>query len=483
VSAKYSWVQDFIELPGLRINHIQKAIRQMTETDGLHRRPFLGGAAAMLGCWAVSGAMIRVVRASSPVGLRPVVDNTTGLSLLQLPEGFSYRSYGWTGDQMNGGPLTPGAHDGMAVISQQDNVLTLCRNHELGLRKTPSEKNLLAYDPLAAGGATNLKFDTNRGEFLDSWISLSGTIKNCAGGPTPWGTWLSCEESIWQDGDLTKEGESVRLNEQHGYIFEVPASGQANPLPLKAMGRFVHEAVAVDPLTGIVYETEDRTPAGFYRFTPISKGQLADGGRLEMMAIVGDPDLISSADANAKYEVKWVAIDHPEWAHTPGTTNGGGVFMQGKSKGGASFARLEGCWWGNGVCYFVSTSGGRAKSGQVWRFDPVAETLQLTFESSGPEMLDCPDNLTVSPRGGLVICEDGDRVPQKLHALSPEGKLVDLAWNDVQLKGERHAFSGDFRGSEWSGACFSPDGRWLFVNAQSPGITFAITGPWESVGL
>ena len=249
------------------------------------------------------------------------------------------------------------------------------------------------------------------------------------------------------------------------------------------MGRFVHEAVAVDPSTGIVYETEDRKPAGFYRFLPAIPGELKGGGRLQMMRVAGRPDLIRKAVKGCRYDVDWVSIDDPSRAHSPGTHDEGGVFSQGHVQGATSFQKLEGCWWGDGRCYFVASHGGRSGKGQVWAYSPADETLQLIFESPGSDVLDCPDNLCVSPRGGLLLCEDGDRVPQKLQVLSPDGQLSEFAENNVVLAGERNGLSGNFRGSEWAGATFSADGEWLFVNIQDPGITFAITGDWSSIGV
>lgn len=451
------------------------------------RRPFLAATAALVGSWAVPQSFAAFLQAApqrARTTLQPVKDDATGLELLQLPEGFRYVSFGWTGDPLADGRPTPGAHDGMAVIGNQNGVLTLCRNHELAVSEKPLGSESIVYDKLAAGGCSNLRFDSKNGQWLRAWSTLAGVIKPCAGGPTPWGSWLSCEETVLQPGDEDQDQKkAIALEKPHGYIFEVPADGLVQPNPLKAMGRFVHEAVAVEPETGIVYETEDRTPGGFYRFVPKTRGDLAAGGRLEMLKVKGQPDLIKQAQPGRDYEAAWVAIDDPDRAHTPGTQDGGGVYSQGAARGGAAFARLEGCWWGNDVCYFVSTSGGSAGSGQVWQYDPRRETLRLVFESPGKELLDSPDNITVSPAGGIVLCEDGNRLPQKLHALSPGGRLTELAWNNVQLAGERNDLRGDFRAQEWAGATFSPDGKWLFVNIQTPGITFAITGPWESVGL
>jgi secreted PhoX family phosphatase len=452
----------------------------------ISRRHWLAATAAALGSTNVPRSFSAFLHAAEPRErnrLQPVKDETTGLELLQLPEGFRYLSFGWTRDEMADGVPTPGAHDGMAVIAVSGSLLTLCRNHELGDSGTPFGPAAIVYDSFANGGCTNLQFDTQAGRWVKAWSSLAGTIKNCAGGPTPWGTWLTCEETVVEGGDVDKNGKRLKLEAPHGYIFEVPAEEKAQPVPLKEMGRFVHEAVAVDPATGIVYETEDRTPSGFYRFLPKIKGNLAAGGRLEMLRAEGNPDLISTAVPGHDYPVTWVPIEDPDRRHSPGKEDGGGVVMQGLAQGATPFARLEGCWWGNDVCYFVSTSGGRAKAGQIWQYDPRAERLRLVFESPAASVLDKPDNITVSPRGGIVLCEDSDQPMQRLYALSTSGKLAELAVNNVQLKGEKHGLKGDFREQEWAGATFSPDGRWLFANIQSPGITFAITGPWEAFGL
>lgn len=440
----------------------------------------------MLGSCSVPGAFRRL--AAAPVhgirlqALQPVSDMTTGLPLLRLPPGFRYASFGWTGDPMSDGIITPGAHDGMGIIADDHGILTLCRNHELGSGGTSFGSASLAYDRKAAGGCTSITFDTNTGAWGRAQASLIGTLKNCAGGHTPWGTWLSCEETVLEDGDR-EDDEVVELEAPHGYVFEVSPETNRMPQPLKAMGRFVHEAVAVDASSGIVYETEDRKPAGFYRFVPQQRGNLAAGGRLEMLEVHGSPDLIRGARIGATYDVGWVGIEDPDRRHSPGTEDRGGVFQQGREQGGAAFQKLEGCWWGNDCCYFVASHGGRAGKGQVWMYDPRAETLMLIFESLGAELLDCPDNLCVSPRGGLLLCEDGDRVPQRLQYLTATGQLSEFAANNVQLPPGTRGHHGDFRGSEWCGAVFSPDGRWLFANIQNPGLTVAITGDWEALGI
>ena len=146
------------------------------------------------------------------------------------------------------------------------------------------------------------------------------------------------------------------------------------------------------------------------------------------------------------------------------------------------FARLEGCWHNEGAIYFVSTSGGGAGLGQVWIYKPSEETLTMMYESPSSDVLDSPDNITISPSGSLILCEDGGAPIQRLHGLTMLGEIFPFAENNIILAGER-GFTGDFRGQEWAGASFSNDGRWLFVNIQSPGVTFAITGPWRKGAL
>ena len=399
---------------------------------------------------------------------------------LALPAGFSYHVLSYTGKPMSDGTPTPGAFDGMAAFSLPNGNVRLIRNHEN--RDTPGTARvkgdpLKAYDTAAGGGTTSLEVRIGRdgsAACVRDFVSLNGTIVNCAGGPTPWGTWLSCEEST--------EGKLDGWDQEHGYIFEVPSSAESEvaPVPLREMGRFVHEAVAVDPDSGIVYETEDRQIAGFYRFLPKQPVKLAEGGRLQMLAIDGMPNH-DSADGQRMGEtlpVRWVDIDDPDPRGSWGDT--AAVFSQGFTKGGARFARLEGCWWGDRGVYFHATNGGDAKCGQVWFYRPRGELrgeLTLVFESPSPDILDYPDNVTVSPRGGIVICEDGGG-EQFVRGLTPDGRIFDFARN---LLNE----------TEFAGACFSPDGRTLFLNIMGStwdggpdkGVTVAIHGPWGDGAL
>ena len=446
----------------------------------LERREFL----RQVTCWGVGaafsppleawGARSAAVAPGDGYGpLAPVKDEATGLPLLQLPHGFRYISFGWTGDVLDDGLRTPGAHDGMAAFASRGRV-RLIRNHEL-TQGPAANRAALTYDRAAGGGTTTLEFDPAQGAWLGGQLSLTGTVRNCAGGPTPWGSWLTCEEAL----DEPRTGQP--FTRKHGYVFEVPLEGLPTCEPLVAMGRFVHEAVAVDPATGIIYETEDARRAGLYRFVPKNRERLADGGTLEMLALAGRPrfDTRTSQPLGVSYPVTWVPIEHPDRGHATERADGGGVFEQGHARGGAIFARLEGAWYSDGKVHVTATSGGDAAMGQVWELDLAAQTLRLVYESTGAHLLNMPDNICVSPRGGLVLCEDGTANPC-VHGLTATGQLFTFARNNVMLSGETRGIVGDFRRREFAGATYSPDGQWLFVNIQTPGITFAITGPWSS---
>lgn len=417
--------------------------------------------------------------------IAPVADRTTGLALLALPAGFTYASFGHGADFLMGGVgphtgsdgfVTPGRHDGMATFATADpDVIRLVRNHEQGYSTTSTatrayDKAFIgdpdnAYDDQSAGGCTTLTFNTKTLELLDSFISLNGTSVNCAGGIYG-SSWLTCEETV--------NGKQNGFPEDHGYIFEVAAHDDApvkNPRPYKDMGRFAHEAVAVDPVSGFVYETEDNgITSGFYRFVPRNPKNLRAGGELQMLVVKGKPGFNTYSGVTDQVghpmAVEWVTIEDPD----PDLITRTSVFDQGRAKGGAAFARLEGCWFDGGSIFFNATSGGDLGAGQVWEYRPRGRSggqLVLLFESTDRALLDAPDNITVSPRGGLVLCEDGGGV-QYVRGLNERGEIFDVAQNLI---------AGN---NEFAGACFSPDGEIMFVNVQTPGVSFAIRGPWEN---
>jgi hypothetical protein len=392
--------------------------------------------------------------------------------LLDLPKGFQYRAFSRTGDIMSDGNPVPADHDGMAAFPGANNTVILVRNHELSPTET-NKPGLIAptnkqYDSNNRGGTTTLIVGPNR-ELISHYASLAGTNRNCAGGPTPWGSWITCEET-------TETPATTPINlKPHGYNFEVPAnaSGPVDPIPLIAMGRFNHEAVAVDPKTGIVYQTEDRGDSLFYRFIPNQRGNLKAGGVLQALVIKGKPQVNTSnkptqtIPVGEPLEVEWVTIDNPNPDNDNAPT---GVRYQGYAKGAAQFTRGEGAWYGNGEVYFTCTNGGAAGAGQVWRYVPGTTaqqggTIELFVEPDDPYILDAPDNVVVAPTGDLFLCEDGPNT-QYVVGVNPGGQLYQFARNALN-------------DSEFAGACFSPSGQTMFVNIQTPGITFAIWGPWR----
>ena len=415
-------------------------------------------------------------------GYGPLVNHTGEMS---LPKDFHYVHFGDAYTKMSDGFLTPPCHDGTTVFPEGKGIVRMIRNHEGYGHGTPRGGKFHAYDRTARGGVTSSLFDTNKGELLESGIVLNGTHENCNGGHTPWGSWLSCEENT--------EGPTQGFEKPHGYVFEVPKSANraVEAVPIKAMGRMEHEAAAIDPRSGIVYLTEDNgDPAdGFYRYLPNDRTRLHKGGKLQMLAVEGHSryDTTHGQTVGKKLHCEWVTIDNPDppEAETEPAT----VWREGRSKGAAQFIGVEGCHWSKGSVYFVASEGGDAEEGQIWRYTPHGMkhgTLVLLYESKSGKVLDEPDTITVSPRGGVLICEDGNGEDEAggdnyLRVLSPAGELETFARNDTPL--DLHRWEENKPGvmgrSEYSGSTYSPDGKWLFVHIQYPGRTFAITGPWE----
>ncbi|GMW02057.1 MAG: hypothetical protein AMXMBFR84_31930 [Candidatus Hydrogenedentota bacterium] len=413
-------------------------------------------------------------------GFGPTIPDPNGI--FDLPEKFTYKIISKMGDSMNDGFLVPGAADGMAAFPGPEGKTILVRNHELSndahkmgpygemnrlFGRAPKE---LLYDTAhgqqpCIGGTTTVVFDTKTQSVVHEYLSLTGTIRNCAGGPTPWGSWVTCEETVQRAEGM--------FEQDHGYNFEVPAQangGLTKPIALKAMGRFNHEAVAVDPQFGIVYQTEDRQDGLIYRFVPNTPGHLAGGGILQSLVVCdrkscdtrnwGEGDAIS---VGAGFEVEWMDMQDVESPNDD-------LRIQGFEGGAARFARGEGMWYGHGGIYFACTNGGHAKKGQIWKYTQGESIkrgrLELFVEPNEGTLIENCDNLTVAPWGDLVVCEDGDG-DQFLVGITPEGSIYKFGRNAVSA-------------SELAGATFSPDGSTLFVNIQHNGLTLAITGPWRT---
>jgi len=414
--------------------------------------------------------------------------------ILDLPKGFRYRVISRTGDRMSDGFKVPGRPDGMATFDLGKGRLALIRNHEIGhsgFKSGPFDDNSKlpdGFDPTRiydggrfgaqpfVGGTTTVVYDVKSQKMSSQYLSLIGTDRNCAGGPTPWNSWITCEEPA----DMTSQWGAF-----HGYAFEVPASASpmlADPEPLKAMGRFRHEAVAVHPNTGIVYLTEDRNDGVIYRFIPKEPGKLALGGTLEALKIKesGEHDTRNwpggktSFPLGKRVPVEWVKLDDV-------TSPKDDLRLQATSKGAVMFSRGEGMWYGSEAqvgedsIYWACTDGGQKLLGQIFRYFPspdegtAAESatpgeLELYLEPNNTELLRNADNITISASGHLYICEDTSGVNQ-LRGVTRDGEMFTFARN--------RASEG-----ELTGVCFSPDGSTLFVNIQSPGITLAVTGPF-----
>lgn len=414
---------------------------------------------------------------------------------LDLPAGFRYVVFSETGDKMDDGMLVPGKHDGMGAFQGSDGRTLLVRNHELGfdatepapfgprrtlMRRVPREKFFDAGKGKkpANGGTTTLVFNTREQRLERHFLSLAGTVRNCAGGVTPWGTWITCEEDTSRPNEGGQSPDDP-MEQSHGYNFEVTPTEHpalADPIALKAMGRFRHEAVAVDPRSGAVYQTEDREDGLFYRFLPAHREQLAKGGRLQALKLRDKPRADTrNWDApllarGRKLAVEWVDIGNVESPDDDLRYQG---FFE---RGAARFARGEGCWQGQNSIFFACTNGGAKRKGQIFRYTPGPEEgtsgesaqpgeLELYIEPNDGRLIENADNLTVAPWGDLIVCEDGTN-PQFLIGITPEGKIYKLARTTL---------------GELAGAVFSPDGSTLFVNIQVPGVTVAITGPWQTL--
>ena len=410
--------------------------------------------------------------------------------LLDLPDGFEYKIISRATLEMgNDGLVVPGSFDGMGAFELDRERTILVRNHELDAAAfdksafvrgvPPGQKRYLPKNgtPLP-GGTTTLVYNQTSGSVEHQYLSLAGTQRNCSGGVTPWGTWLTCEEM----------GESER---DHGWVFEVPAIQEelSDPVPLRGLGQFKHEAAAVSPTTGIVYLTEDQIDGLFYRFIPDNPNHLGAGGKLQALAFAGDhpndarnwgtPDF-PPGPTNAR-EVRWV-----EFSPAEAEARSQPLRRLGARQKAVRFAASEGIYFGQNEhgdeeLFFCCTSGGPGANGQIMRYRPsrregcqsegTSGSLELFLESTDPWAFKHCDNLTMAPNGDLIICEEsyvlvgGRREWSHLRGVTPSGGVYDLARSRTS--------------SELAGACFAPDGKTMFVNVYDPGITLAITGPWK----
>tara|TARA_Y100001970_G_C14228453_1_gene857130 strand:+ start:1231 stop:2643 length:1413 start_codon:yes stop_codon:yes gene_type:complete len=417
--------------------------------------------------------------------------------IINLPPGFEYKIVSQFKNKMNDGLQVPDHADGMGCFKIDQDRVALIRNHELGRfeefnfkgehKKSafPNTNNLSEYyskeliydnckDGISCfGGTTTTIYNIKNYNVENEYLSLAGTLINCSGGVTPWGTWITCEETVAKKNNF--------LLKDHGYNFEViPNKNRilSNANPLKSMGRFRHEAVAFhNGERGSVYQTEDRTNGLIYRFLPNDKTKLLNGGKLQALSFLDELSLDTRNWGKKKikqgesYSIKWLDLEDVESPNDD-------LREQGYKRGCAMFARPEGMWEYNGKIYFTCTSGGKKQLGQIWEYTPSAyegftneernpAKLKLFFESDEAKSLDMCDNITISPLGDIIICEDGGGT-DRLIGIKQDGQSYKIAKNILN-------------NSEFAGACFSPDGKILFVNIYKPTITLAITGDWNNL--
>jgi secreted PhoX family phosphatase len=420
------------------------------------RRLLMGGGAAVVGAAIPLQRMLRRGPPGRPGRWGPLLTDPAGI--LDLPAGFSYVVLQRKGDRMSDNVPVPGAFDGMACFATPGRTLTLMRNHELDGVELPSPSGSAgpplreAYDPDGLGGVTRVVLDARSLRVLSSNLVLTGTVRNCAGGKSPWG-WLSCEET-------TVSG--------HGYVFRcnVDAQRVEKPVRLRGLGRFRHEAACVDPETQIVYLTEDRDDGALYRFVPEERSPLPPTrGVLQAMRVIGSPrlDTATNLTAGATFPVEWVDVPDPDPKEDT-------VRHQARDAGAALVRRGEGIWFDKGSAWFTSTTGGPVDAGQVFRLDigraGRRDQLHLVAQSDDTRYLDMPDNVTVAPWGDVFLCEDSVLGDQYVRVVDAQGHVGDFARNAISQ-------------SELAGGCFSPDGRTFFVNIYGDGLTLAVTGPFQ----
>lgn len=449
----------------------------------LTRRDLIKSGALAGAGLAFSSSFVELL-SGSPVSAAPaggygaLIPDPNGL--IDLPPGFSYRvlgrgGVGWpTGyDTYDDGQKLAGDADGAASFRGRSNSTLLTFNHELGggegdpgVPKTFHGRPVATYNPAVVGGCSTIVVDKH-GEVVSRYPVIAGTHNNCAGGLTPWGTWLTCEETTATIGGIN-----------HGYVFEVDPTGKLTTgEPILGMGRYAHEAVCIDPRSGMAYLTEDAGQTGLvYRYEPNDRahrfGALGQGGTLTAMRIEGFDAASEITQVGSTHPVTWTPV--PAGVDPTTTTSLNAAFDNSTV---TRSRKWEGAWFGNGKAYFAvsyqeATLGRTPNNGQVFAYDPKAGTIELVMyipgaeADLGPTDLESPDNITIAPDGSLWLAEDGNVADQYIYALGADGVIFPFAHN---------ATADD---NEFAGINFSPDGRTLFVSIQSPSTTFAITGPF-----
>mgnify|MGYP001822284428 FL=1 len=344
------------------------------------------------------------------LSLRPADQNG-----VQLPSGFTSRIVARSGASPIGDCEYVWHHapDGGACFPARKGGWIYVSNSELGDN---------------AGGAGALSFDCD-GRIIDAYPILAGTSRNCAGGATPWGTWLSCEEI------------------ERGQVWECDPAGQRKAVVRPALGRFKHEAVAVDPVNKQLYLTEDDANGALYRFTPDNYPDLSSGKLEAARVIRGVTD-----------RVEWDEVEDPSASDTPTR----------KQTDSSEFIGGEGIVYYQGTVYFTTKGDNR-----VWAYDTDTHGLKIIYDHtiSLTPILTGVDNITAASDGSLYVAEDGGDL--QIVVITRSGELFPI----VQLEGHK--------ASEIAGVAFSPDESRLYFSSQrgvtgedAGGITFEITGPF-----
>jgi hypothetical protein len=407
--------------------------------------------------------------------------------ILMLPRGFVFSVVSVQGMPMSdlnqdGVPYpTPGTFDGMEAFPLPNGNIRLIRNHEdrqsaadlsgplVEVRDKKRGPRAFAYDSNSGGGTTSLEVEPHGlRKLVGSHWSLVGTNVNCGGGRTTYGTWITCEETTDR-----RSSSATGFQKKHGYCFEVAADTSPGaptvPTALTGLGRFVHEAIGMDD-AGNIYLTEDNSSADtcLFRWSPPAGekptrfGDLAamhSRGSLWALKVVGvqNKRLYAGVAQGTTFQIEWVPVANPDPDYETTSTLPSPA-AQGIAQKAAIFKKAEGVYMKNGKVFFTTSASGsggagQAGVGQVWELDVAAQRLRLVYDAGDFLKLDAPDNICVTPRGGLILCEDGDGA-QYLRGLTDDGRIFDFA---------RNVYSG----YEFAGACFSPDGHTLFVNIFS----------------
>ena len=381
----------------------------------LARRRFLAGVAA--GATLLGARSVRAALQGKRLRVEPGPPDANGIRLLP---GFTARVVARADEAPVAGAMPwPRAPDGGATFAHGDGGWSYVSNSEVDL---------------GAGGAGALRFDA-AGNVVGATRVLAGTSRNCAGGATPWGTWLSCEEIPF------------------GRVWECDPEGVLAAVVHPALGSFNHEAVAVDPQRGRLYLTEDQPDGRLYRFTPAAYPSLAVG-LLEVAEVLGDPVTAAAA-------VLWraIAIANPGPADPP---------TRYQVSASTPFNGGEGIAWHDGAIYFATKGDNR-----VWCLDCTADTLRVLYDDAwfAAPVLTGVDNVLVGADGVVYVAEDGGDM--QLVGLGPDGTPFVL----LQVTGQA--------GSEITGPAFSPDGTRLYFSSQraavasgAHGITYEVRGPF-----